>query len=227
MDTTRFNSWENQKDEFQGYVNKWEDALKKGIFNTPEKSSKEDTFFDIIKTEPTDKFNAPDVDYWNKIQDMNFNNTELKVYNEAKKSDSKKPNPKKTASKSKKEKSVSDFEPVKNSLEANKDINNIVKKATKLANNPNPVYHNSYGKDTTDESGKSRVTAGFSADDRLPALQDLYKALYQLEIKMSGKFGLDKKLTEKMQKQIKKVKALISKISDSMGGDFKSATDYN
>ena len=49
MDTPRFDNWENQKDQFQDYVNKWEDALKKGIFNTPEKSSKEDTFFDIIK----------------------------------------------------------------------------------------------------------------------------------------------------------------------------------
>ncbi len=35
MDTPRFNSWEGQKDEFQDYVNKWEDALKNGIFETP------------------------------------------------------------------------------------------------------------------------------------------------------------------------------------------------
>ena len=44
---------------------------------------------------------------------------------------------------------------------------------------------------------------------------------------MSNKYGLDKKLSDKMQKEINKVKKLISKISDSMGGDFKSATDYN
>lgn len=216
MDTPRFDNWENQKDQFQDYVNKWEDALKKGIFNTPEKSSKEDTFFDIIKNEPTDKFNVSDVDYWNKIQNMNYNNNEFKVVNEAKKKEE-----------SKKEKSAADFEPVKNSLEANKEINNIEKKAKKLSDNPNPIYHDSYGKDTTDESGKSRVTAGFSADDRLPALQELYKSLYQLEVKMSNKYGLDKKLSDKMQKEINKVKKLISKISDSMGGDFKSATDYN
>lgn len=214
MEPTRINTWENQKDELQNYADKWEKALKDGVFGDSkiEKPTKEDTFFDIIKKEPTNEFNPTDVDYWSKIQDMSFNTTEFKVYNEAAK---------------KKEESKADFTPVKNSLEADKDVNDIIKKATKLANNPNPVYHDSYGKDATDESGKTRVTAGFSADDRLPALQDLYKALYQLEVKMSGKDGLDTKLTDKMQKDIKKVKDLISKLSDSMDGDFASATDYN
>ena len=44
---------------------------------------------------------------------------------------------------------------------------------------------------------------------------------------MSNKEGLNKKLSEKMQNKINKVRDSISKISDSMSGDFKSATDYN
>lgn len=216
MEPTRFNSWENQKDELQDYTAKWEKAVKDGVFadNKVEKPTKEDTFFDIIKKEPTNEFNPADVDYWNSIQNMSFNTTEFKVYTEE-------------AKKEKKKESAADFKPVDNSLEADKDVNDIIKKAEKLANNPNPVYHDSYGKDSTDESGKTRVTAGFSADDRLPALQDLYKSLYQLEVKMSSKDGLDEKLSKSMQKEIDKVKKLISKISDSMDGDFKSATDYN
>ena len=221
MDTTRFNSWENQKDQFQDYVNKWEDALKKGIFNTPEKPKKEDTFFDIIKKEPTNEFNPNDVNYWQNIQDMAVNNANIEIINEAKDKS------KKEVSAKPEKNSKANFTPVDNSLANDKNINNIIKKTEKLANNPNPVYHDTYGKDSRDESGKTRVTAGFSADDRLPALQDLYKALYQLEVKMSNKEGLSEKLSNEMQKKINKVKDLISKISDSMGGDFKSATDYN
>ena len=228
MDTPRFNSWEGQKDEFQDYVNKWEDALKKGIFETPKNPNgdKEDSFFDMIKKEPSTEFNSNDVDYWNKIQDMDVNDANVEIINEAKKSQkTKKSKVKKQASSDKN--SVANFKTIDNSLANDKSKNNIAKKASKLGNNPNPIHHDSYGKDTRDESGKTRVTAGFSADDRLPALQDLYKSLYQLEVKMSNKEGLNKKLSEKMQAKINKVKDSISEISDSMSGDFKSATDYN
>jgi len=228
MDTPRFNSWEGQKDEFQDYVNKWEDALKKGIFETPKNPNgdKEDSFFDMIKKEPSTEFNSNDVDYWNKIQDMDVNDANVEIINEAKKSQKiKKSKVKKQASSDKN--SVANFKTIDNSLANDKSKNNIAKKASKLGNNPNPIHHDSYGKDTRDESGKTRVTAGFSADDRLPALQDLYKSLYQLEVKMSNKEGLNKKLSEKMQAKINKVKDSISEISDSMSGDFKSATDYN
>ena len=44
---------------------------------------------------------------------------------------------------------------------------------------------------------------------------------------MSSKDGLNKKSIDGMQRSIRKVKNLITKISDSMGGDFKSASDYN
>ena len=127
----------------------------------------------------------------------------------------------------KEKESMADFKSVDNSLKSNKDVNNIVKKAKKLGNNPNPVHHDSYGKDTEDESGKTKVTAGLSSDDRIPSLQELYKALYKLEVKMSSKDGLNKKSIDGMQRSIRKVKNLITKISDSMGGDFKSASDYN
>lgn len=223
MDTTRFNSWENQKDQFQDYVNKWEDALKKGIFETPKNSNdkKEDTFFDLIKKEPTLEFNPNDLEYWQKIQDMSVGNSNVEIINEASKKE-------KQPKEAKPEKdSKANFELVDNSLKNDKEVNNIIKKAKKLADNPNPVYQDSYGKDTTDESGKTRVTSGFSADDRLPQLQDLYKALYQLEVKMSDKDGLSEKLSKDMQKKITEVKKLISKISDSLDGDFESSTDYN
>jgi hypothetical protein len=231
MDTPRFNSWEGQKDEFQDYVNKWEDALKNGIFETPRNPNgdKEDSFFDMIKKEPKSEFNPNDVDYWNKIQDMDVNDANVEIINEEKKSNKVKKNKKSKVKKllASDKNSAANFKTVDNSLANDKSKNNIVKKASKLGNNPNPIYHDSYGKDTRDESGKTRVTAGFSADDRLPALQDLYKSLYQLEVKMSNKEGLNKKLSEKMQAKIKKVRDSISEISDSMGGDFKSATDYN
>jgi len=231
MDTPRFNSWEGQKDEFQDYVNKWEDALKKGIFETPRNPNgdKEDSFFDMIKKEPKAEFNSNDVDYWNKIQDMDVNDANVEIINEENKSYKDKKNKKskfKNPAVSDKN-SAANFKTVDNSLANDKSKNNIKKKASKLGNNPNPIHHDSYGNDTRDESGKTRITAGFSADDRLPALQDLYKSLYQLEVKMSNKEGLNKKLSEKMQAKINKVKDSISEISDSMGGDFKSATDYN
>jgi cell fate (sporulation/competence/biofilm development) regulator YmcA (YheA/YmcA/DUF963 family) len=217
MEPTRINNWETQKDDLQDYADKWEKALKDGIFKDSkvENPIKEDPFFDMIKKEPTDQFKPADVDYWNKIQDMSSDTNGFTVLNESKKKNTKK------------KESIADFKSVDNSLKSNKDVNNIVKKAKKLGNNPNPVHHDSYGKDTEDESGKTKVTAGLSADDRIPSLQELYKALYKLEVKMSSKDGLNKKSIDGMQRSIRKVKNLITKISDSMGGDFKSASDYN
>jgi len=217
MEPTRINNWETQKDDLQDYADKWEKALKDGIFKDSKAESpiKEDPFFDMIKKEPTNQFNPNDVDYWNKIQDMSSDTNGFTVLNESKKKSTKK------------KESMANFKPVDNSLKSNKSINNIVKKVKKLGNNPNPVHHDSYGKDTEDESGKTKVTAGLSSDDRIPSLQELYKALYKLEVKMSSKDGLNKKSIDGMQRSIRKVKNLITKVSDSMGGDFKSASDYN
>ena len=87
MEPTRINTWENQKEDLQDYAAKWEKAVKDGVFadsSTVEKTTKEDTFFDIIKKEPTNDFNPADVEYWKDIQDMSFNTTEFKTYTEAK-----------------------------------------------------------------------------------------------------------------------------------------------
>ena len=97
-----------------------------------------------------------------------------------------------------------------------------------MANSPNPVQHPTYGADGIDsESGRTRITAGFSADEGLEKLEELKKDIYKLEVKMSDKDGMNEKKAKSIQKQILKLKDKIEEISNSFGGNFTNSQEHD
>ena len=209
--------WDANKGIFQDYVNLWDEAIRKGIFDKPElnpEKVKEISFFEGFKSNSVkDDLNKNEYQDWNKIYKMSMGEDRPPIVNEAKKNS--------IANKD----SAANFKPVKDSKK--KDLK-IDKKAKDLANTPNPVQYPSYGPDGKDsETGRTRVTAGFSADEGLEKLAELRKEIHKLEVQMSGKDGLDDKKIKNVQKKIKKLKDMAEEISDSFGGNFANSQDHD
>ena len=174
--------WDSSKEIFQDYLNLWDEALRKGIFDDPSlkpQKVKEISFFEGFKsTKPAEKLNKDQFEEWTKIYKMSVGEDRPPVINEAKKAQENKD-------------SAANFKSVKDSKKKNLRIE---KKAKDLANSPNPVQHPSYGADGIDpENGRTRITAGFSADEGLEKLEELKKEIYKLEVKMSDKDGMNEK----------------------------------
>lgn len=63
---------EQQKDQFDDFVNKWNDALEKGIFKSQEMpatnpQTSQGSFFGLHNTHPTEDIAQSDQDYWKAI----------------------------------------------------------------------------------------------------------------------------------------------------------------
>lgn len=209
--------WENSKDIFQDYLNQWDEAVRKGIFNDPSlkpQQPKEVSFFEGFKSKKVEEvLETNDYQDWTKIYKMSMGEDRVPLVTEAKKEPENKD-------------SAANFKPVKESKK--KDLK-IEKKAKDLANTPNPVQHPTYGADGRDpETGRTRVTAGFSAAaEDLDKIAELKKEIYKLEVQMSGKDGLDEKKIKSVQKKIQKLKDMVEEISDSFGGNFTNSQDHD
>ena len=102
----------------------------------------------------------------------------------------------------------------------------LVPKVKKLANLPNRVNSDTYGRDGSAKSGKTRVSAGWTEDPNMRKLEDLKKKLYDLECKMSKPDGLDEVKAKKMEKQFTKLNNDIAELSDKFVGDYKTNHYY-
>lgn len=66
-------SMDNAKQEFDGWVDKWDAALQKGIFGDSKKipstspGTSDESFFGLRQDNPTDAINSSDSDYWRAI----------------------------------------------------------------------------------------------------------------------------------------------------------------
>lgn len=208
--------WQSNKDIFQDYLNQWDEALRKGTFDHPSckpEKVKELSFFEGFKNNgKVEEMKEDEFKEWTKIYKMSMGE-DKQIINEAKKESENKD-------------SAANFKPVKESKK--KDLK-IEKKAKDLANNPNPVQHPTYGADGKDpETGRTRVTAGFGASsEELDKISELKKEIYKLEVKMSGKDGLNEKDVKNVQKKIQKLKDMIDEISNSFGGNFTNSQDHD
>ena len=208
--------WQSNKDIFQDYLNQWDEALRKGTFDHPSckpEKVKELSFFEGFKNNgKVEEMKEDEFKEWTKIYKMSMGE-DKQIINEAKKESENKD-------------SAANFKHVKESKK--KDLK-IEKKAKDLANNPNPVQHPTYGADGKDpETGRTRVTAGFGASsEELDKISELKKEIYKLEVKMSGKDGLNEKDVKNVQKKIQKLKDMIDEISNSFGGNFTNSQDHD
>ena len=208
--------WDSSKEIFQDYLNLWDEALRKGIFDDPSlkpQKVKEISFFEGFKsTKPAEKLNKDQFEEWTQIYRMSVGEDRPPIINEAKKAQENKD-------------SAANFKSVKDSKKKNLRIE---KKVKDLASSPTPVQHPTDGADGMDsESGRTRITAGFSADEGLEKLEELKKDIYKLEVKMSDKDGMNEKKAKSIQKQILKLKDKIEEISNSFGGNFTNSQEHD
>ena len=119
------------------------------------------------------------------------------------------------------------FNYVKPSIEdADADDTSLTVKVKKLANLPNKVDSDSYGRDGSSKSGRTKVSAGWTDDPNTKKLVDLKQKLYDLEREMSMPNGLDEIKSKKNEKKFNKLHDEIAKLSDKFVGDYKTNQYY-
>lgn len=116
---------------------------------------------------------------------------------------------------------------LKSSIEdADTDDTKLIPKVKKLANQPNKIAPESYGRDGSAKDGKTKVSAGWTEDPNMRKLEDLKKKLHNLECDMSKPNGLDEVKAKKMKKQFEKLKNDIANLSDKFVGDYPTNHYY-
>lgn len=91
-------SIERAKQDFDGWMDKWDDALKKGIFGdtkvpTTSKGTSDESFFGLRQDNPTDSIDARDSEYWRAINAVADGGVEMLKLNEADSKSKDPPNP--------------------------------------------------------------------------------------------------------------------------------------
>lgn len=225
-------SWHKQKEEFDKLCDLWDNAQQQGIFKSAsvDQSPKSDFFGNFNVEEKSLDYDK--ANYWSDVVSRSGEMfpDETTVLMEAQKKAEKV-----TAKKGNKvEKKAGQYQ-----VDGGKPLNDLVKtslegagklskkaKAKTLANTPNPVYPDTVGPDTVDKQNRVRVTAGLAVHPLFGKLEKLKKDLYDLEVKMNTAMGLDNKKAKSLEKQFNSLRNQIEKISNQMGGDFKSAQYY-
>jgi hypothetical protein len=239
---TEMSEWEKQKRFIKDLCDTWEKSKKKDVIN--DKKVVEQKAYCTLK-ESFDYTSSTYSDDWERI----FNHKtkyftqdgDGSLLNEAAK---KKVNKKKKKSSTSKKTSFKENKPnkktfdllnpdsfkyvdLKSSLEEPySDDTDLVKKVKKLANLPNKVNSDTYGRDGSDRIGKTKVSSGWTEDPNMRKLEDLKRKLYDAECDMSKPNGLDELKAKKNQKKINKLKDQIANLSDEFVGDYKTNHYY-
>lgn len=237
--------WEKQKKFIKDLCNTWEKSKAKNTIKGNEVV--ENKAYCTLK----ESFDYTSTNYqndWNRIFNHNskflsedgdgsiLNEAAKKKVNKKKKTSAKKTSAKKTYFKENKpnKKPFDLLNPdsfkyvdLKSSLEEPySDDVNLVKKVKKLANLPNKITSDTYGRDGSDRTDKTKVSAGWTEDPNMRKLEDLKKKLHAAECDMSKPDGLDEIKAKKNQKKINKLKDEIANLSDKFVGDYKTNHYY-
>lgn len=82
-------SMDKSKQEFDGWVDKWDAALQKGIFGDSKKlpstapSTSDHSFFGLRQDNPTDSISGSDAQYWNAINSVADGGVDMQRLDEA------------------------------------------------------------------------------------------------------------------------------------------------
>ncbi len=242
---SEISEWEKQKNFIKDLCDTWEKSKKKKVINSNEVV--ENKAYCTLE-ESFDYTSSNYQDDWDRI----FNHKSKffsedgdgSILNEATKKTSKKKVSKKKKAPSAKKAVMKENKPNKNPYDLlNPDAfkyvdlkasieepdatdTKLVPKVKKLANLPNRVNSDTYGRDGSAKSGKTKVAAGWTEDPNMRKLEDLKKKLYDLECKMSNPDGLDEVKAKKMEKQFTKLNNDIADLSDKFVGDYKTNHYY-
>jgi hypothetical protein len=233
MEATTMSDWEKQKDQMKDFCKVWDKAKSKEA-NGDKKVVKNQAYCTLKES-----FDNTLLQYksdWERILKASVpafsEDGDGQILNEVrKKKVGKKATSKTKAKKSKKSPydllNPDAFNYVKPSIEdADADDTSLTVKVKKLANLPNKVDSDSYGRDGVGKSGRTKVSAGWTDDPNMKKLVDLKQKLYDLEREMSVPNGLDEIKTKKNEKKFNKLHDEIAKLSDKFVGDYKTNQYY-
>lgn len=225
-------SWYKQREEFNDFVNLWDQAVASGIFDGASKEPRATTDFFGQSLVQDQGMTGQESDYWNDVvsrsgeifpdESMVLMEAAKKKATENKKNVKKKKDPSKLNADG--GKPLNDL--VKTTFEKEKPLTNG-KKAAVVGNEPQKVGPDTVGSDTSGKDGRVRVTAGLAAHPNLQKLEDLKKKLYQLETEMSDKGGLSDKKVRSLEKKFQDMFAQIDKLSNELHGKYSDNEYYN
>jgi hypothetical protein len=195
------------RDDFDGWCNQWEKALKDGIFDDapkpPQPAPPGPDFFGQYSGATGGDVNDAEAKYWADVYKMSGGNMPDEQLNEMK---------------------LASWEkriPASDTSDVRKD------KAKTVADDPNPIYPDSYGRDgVSDKTGMTRVSAGWGADDRLSEIEDMKKELYDLECTMGDKEGFTEEKAKAAEGKINALKKKLDDLSNSLHGAWGSGHNY-
>lgn len=228
-------------DDFTKWQGQWEKALADGTFDdaphppgaTPEHEPSD--FFGQNRPNVGSKdIKDVDADYWNQVyQRAAHPNDAPDILTEAKKMPGKAEDPKlakkaPSVKKGKESDKVNLDDKVKDNGGEDGDDNSLRKKKAKaVADDPNPQHPNNFGRDgVSKKTDRTRITAGWAADESIQKLHDLKLDLYDLECQMSDKAGLNEAKAKNIQTKIKSVKTKIDDLSNEFDGNWANSHEY-
>lgn len=234
-------SWYKQRQEFNDLVNLWDKAQADGIFDAGKKEMQaKSDFFGQSYFADEPEFKDNDASHWNDVVSRSgemFPDESMFLMEAAKK--------KATAKKKTKKKKEAEpqgladmgskpFKRVETSVEKD-GVPSLKKKVKDLANKPQLVKPDTYGKDGLEVTGnKVKVTAGLAAHPAFEELEKLKKEMEVAEKMMSGMDkngvggkGLSDKKIKSLEKTFRDIRQKIADLSDKFSGDYKSSNYYS
>ena len=214
--------WEKSKSDFNDLVSLWDKALKDGIFEDKKVSSNDSQNFFGDASFANKEIEDGDADYWNDVVSRSgtlFPDENMMLMEAAKKKEKEK--------KAKPFGDMSGDKPfdleksrVKTSLEKLTKTPDPATKAKGLANLPNYVMPDTVGPDGLGPNNEPKITDGLAASKDLLKLEKLKLALYNLEVQMNSKYGLDEAKAKSLNKKFSKLIDEINSISNSFCGNY-------
>jgi len=195
----------NLHTDLDKYADQWDKALKDGVFDDAPHlpAPKQPDFFGQWDGEEDVPINECDAKYWARVYELSKGNgpgcypdplTEVKL---------------------------PDYEEIVKPSETKGDKDLLKKKADMVADDPNPQYPQGYGQDgVAANTGRTRISAGWAAEERIQELSDLKLKLYELECKVA------EMKDSKGQDKIEAIKKQIDDLSNDLHGTWATSHMY-
>lgn len=196
----------NLHTDLDKYTDQWEKALKDGLFDDAPHlpAPKMPDFFGQWDGDEDVQINECDAKYWARVYELSKGNgpgcspdplTETKLPS---------------------------WEELVKPSETKGDKTLLKKKATTVADDPNPQQGPSYGRDgVSEKTGQTRISAGWAAEERIQELHDLKVKLYELECKVATMED-----SNKSQDKIEAIKKQIDDLSNDLHGTWATSHMY-
>lgn len=220
LTNTAESNWDNGKANFDHFQDLWDKALKTDSFKEkaqdPQDSENEVDLWGAPLTEPG-LMNENQIDQWKEM---------LSACNTFRHNGSPLNEEKDNGQNIYKDKM---FKATDSSKKKDKGREKLKKKFKDLANNPNPVYNDTYGADTMDDDRHTKVSDGLDASDDLDKIIDKLLDAYNVQSEILDNnhnmltAGMNMKKQKEVDRKLNKIEKIIEKLHRNMQGT--QATD--